>query len=126
MDMQVLDRLAAVFAGVEDDAVAFAEALLAGDCGGGQKQVTEQRLLAGVCLIERVNMRARHKKHVRGCRWIDVGEAVALLVLIDLVRGNCACDDLAEKAIHNAFSVHAAATRAQTPDFFVTRAALAE
>jgi molybdopterin guanine dinucleotide-containing S/N-oxide reductase-like protein len=54
---------------------------------------------------------AGHDEHVDRSPGADVGERIALLVLIDRGRGDASIDDLAEKATHGVTSLHGAPER---------------
>jgi hypothetical protein len=98
--VKVVDGLASVPAGVDDHAVAIAEALGAGDPGRGLEQMAEQRRVLPARVRKRGEMPARSEQHVYRRLRIDVRKCVTLLVLVDGGRGDASLDDLAEEAVH--------------------------
>jgi len=103
--MQMVDCLSAIFAGVDHGAIAFGQALLAGDFCYYPEQVTEQRGVFFGCFREGADVLARDDEHVDGCVRMNVGKGDAQFVFVDAVRGNGSFDDFAEEATHNSFSV---------------------
>ena len=97
--MEMVDGLAAVGAGVEDEAVAVGELFLAGDFGGGGEEVAEDlaMLRRGVRVGDDVALGDEQKVH--GRLGIDVGEAEGVFVLVDASDGDLIADDLAEEAV---------------------------
>ena len=87
--MQVIDRLAAVVARVDDDAVAVRESCFAGDlCGDGQ-QMPQQALVAAAGVRERGDVLARKDQQVGRRLGADVREGVGRVVLVNqLSRGS--------------------------------------
>jgi hypothetical protein len=88
--MQMVHGLAAIFAGVHHDAVAFRQAFVAGDLCCHTHEVTEQRVLLRSGLGKRINMLARNDQHVHGSLGIDVGKGIGVFVLVDGSGGNLA------------------------------------
>ncbi len=99
MHVEVFDRLAAVVAGIDDEAVAFGEVLLAGDLGGGGEQMSDQSGVFGGSVCERGEVLPGDDEDVDGCLRVDVGEGEQLLVLVEASDGDCAGGDLAEEAV---------------------------
>ena len=83
MQMEMVYGLAAVFAGIHHDAVAFREAFVAGDLRGHPEEVTEQSVLIRSGLGKRINMLARNDQNMYGSLGIDVGKGVDAFVLVD-------------------------------------------
>jgi hypothetical protein len=96
VDVEMLDALAAVGAGVDDGAIAFGEPLLAGDFSGSAEKVADERLLFGGDLVERVEVLAGHDEDVDGSLRVDVGEGVAEVVFVNGLGGNFTLEDFAE------------------------------
>ena len=106
MDVQVVDGLATVFAGVDDQAIAFAEAFVAGDLGCGPEQAAEQGAVRSLGLRSGGDVPARHDENVHRRLRVQVGEGVGLLIFEDWLGGNLAGDDFTKQAIHGEISVH--------------------
>ncbi len=100
MKMEVVDGLAAVFSGVDDHAVAFAEALVAGNQGRSVEKVTEEVAVLSVGIVERGKVLAGNDEDVDGRLRVNVREGVAELVLIDGSGGDGSLGDFAEEAGH--------------------------
>jgi hypothetical protein len=105
MDVEMVYGLAAVGAGVEDYAVAVGEAFGPGDLGCGPEEMAEEFFVVGVGFGKGNDVLARGDEDVDGGLGMDVGEGVALVVLVDGGGGNGAVDDLAEEAAHGGFSL---------------------
>ena len=105
VDVEMVDGLAAVAAGVEHHAVAIGEALFAGDLGRGPEEVAQQRLIALISIRERIDVLARHHEHVDRRLRVNVREGIAELVLVDGGGRNGSFNDLAEEAAHGVTSV---------------------
>ena len=94
--MQVLYRLASVFANVGDHAIAFAEAKLL--CNGGDHGEDVRHnggIFSGDC-ISRGDMALGNDQAMHGCLGRNVQKSVAKLVLIYLFRGDFSLDDRTE------------------------------
>jgi hypothetical protein len=104
MEMQVIYGLAAVFAGIDDDAIAFTEAFVSGDCGGCVEEMAENVAVLRAGAIERGPVSAGNDEDVDGSLRMKVGEGVTELVLVDGGRGDGAIGDFAEKAGHGVTS----------------------
>ena len=105
VQMQVIDGLASISAGIDDHAVAGGEILFTGDFGHGPQEMAEQGAVIGGCFCERNDVPARDDKQMHWRLRMDVGEGDALLVFVDACGGNASVDDLAEEAAHTWFSV---------------------
>lgn len=103
--MQMIHRLPAVVAGVDDHAVALAEALVASDLRCSPEKVAEQGGVMCASFGEGDDVLARRDEDVHRRLRIDVGEGIALLVFIDRGGRNTSLDDFAEKATHDGTSV---------------------
>jgi hypothetical protein len=101
MDVNVVDGLSAIFSGVDHGAIALGQPFGAGDFGGCPMEMADQSVVLLISVGNRRNMLARNNKDVdRGLR-IDVGEGVALVVLVDGFGRNTSIDDPAEEATHD-------------------------
>jgi len=101
--MEVVDGLSAVGAGVEDDAVAVGEVLLAGDLGGGGEEVAEEGGVGWNSVGERGDVALGDDEDVDGGLGVDVGEGEGEVVLVEAGDGDGGGGDLAEEA-HKAVS----------------------
>ncbi len=105
VQVEMIDGLAAVGAGVDHHAIAVGEAFRARNISRRNEQVAEQGSVITGAVGERRDVLARHHEEVRGRLRVNVGERNAFLVLVNELRGNGSSDDLAEKAIHNGISL---------------------
>jgi len=80
VQMQMLDGLAAVGAGIHYDAIAVAELLRLGDLSGHPMQVAEQRSVALIGLGHGGDVLARDDEDVDGRLGVQVGESVGQIV----------------------------------------------
>ena len=94
--MEMVDGLAAVIAGVNDYAVALVETFVASDSGCGPEQVTQQGWVMCAGFGERDDVFSRRDENVHGRLWVDVGEGVTLVVLVDGGGWDASIDDFAE------------------------------
>lgn len=101
----MLDGLAAIFSGIDDDAIPLREAFLAGDFCGDPEQMSEERGMVRTGISKRGEMLARNDEDMHGSFGSDVSEGVALLVLIDRRGGDASFNDFAEQTAHGGFSV---------------------
>ena len=97
--MEVVDGLAAIRAGVEDDAIAAVEPICPRDFGGLGKQVAQQRRLRRPGLRQRRDVFLGNDQQMGRRLGAKVGEAEAQLVLVDALGRDAAGDDLSEDAI---------------------------
>ena len=100
VDVEVVNGLAAVARCVDDGAVAFGEIFLAGDFCGGGEELAEEWCVSGGGFSERCDVAARSDEDVRGRGGIDIGEGVAIIVLVDGSGGNGTVNDFAEETAH--------------------------
>ena len=105
VDVDVIDGLAAVMARVDHQAIAFGQAIGAGNLRGGPEQMAKYGAVTFTDLVHRHEMFARRHQHMHRRLRVDIGEGVALLVLVDGCGGDASFDDLAEEATHNGSSV---------------------
>ena len=106
--VEMVDGLAAVFAGVKDDAVASGEVFLASDFGCGPEQVSEEGGMVRTGFGERDDVLARHDEDVHGRLGRNISEGVALVVLKNGRGGNASFNDFAEETAHDGTSVQEA------------------
>ena len=95
----MFDGLAAVGAGVDDEAVAAFEVLGAGDLGGGGEQFAEQGGVLGQGVGMGGDVALRDDEDVHGRLGVDVGEGEGVGIVVQARDGNCSGDDLAEEAV---------------------------
>ena len=105
VNVEMIDGLAAVLAGVDHHPIALGEALGAGDLGRGPQQVSEQRAVTLHALGQRGDMFAGRDQHMHRRLRMKVREGVALLVLVDGRGGDASVNDLAKEATHSETSV---------------------
>ena len=105
VDVEMIDGLAAVGAGVDDDAIAVAQSFCARGVGGHGEQVAKQgRMFAG-SVGKRLEVLPRHHQKMGGRLRVDVSERNAFLVLKEEFCRNGSIDDLAEQTIHSGISL---------------------
>jgi hypothetical protein len=104
MDVQMVDCLAAVFAGVDDYAIAFAEALVASDRRCGVQEMAEQVAVLSGGVVEGSKVFAGNDEDMDGRDRVNVREGVAELVLIDGCGGDGTVGNFAEYAGHGVTS----------------------
>jgi hypothetical protein len=101
----MIDGLAAVGTGVDDDSKAFGQLFSTGNFRSGTHEVTEQGTIILAAIGKRADVLARSDEHVdRGCR-MNVGKGITLVVLVDGGGGNASVNDFAKKAAHGETSV---------------------
>ena len=111
MQMEVVHRLAAFFAGVHHDAIAIREPLLACDLRRGPHQMAQQCAVIFAGCGHGADVFARNNQNVHWRLGVEVGKSVAQVVLINRCRGDLPFDDLAKNATHGVISVHAVRAR---------------
>ena len=97
VDVEMVHGLPAVFAGVDDGAIALGEALASGDLGGDPEQVAEEgarRIFLTICHGN--DVLARGDEDVDRRLRVDVREGVAQIVLINGCGRNASVNDFAE------------------------------
>ena len=98
--MEVFDGLAAVGAGVDDEAVALGEVLLAGDFGGGLQEMAQECGVGGFAVGHGGDVAFGDDEDVGGSLWGDVWEGEGLVVFVEAGYGDGAGGDFAEEAVH--------------------------
>ncbi len=83
VDVEMIDGLAAVRAGVDHHAVAVSETLVAGNLRRREQQVSEQPRMLFAGVRQRGNMFPGHHKKVHRRLRVDVAERDAAVVLVD-------------------------------------------
>ena len=99
--MDVVDSLAAIRSRINDSAISLRKALGASDFRCGPLQVPEELLLLLLCVSDRCDVFSWDDKNVHGRLRLDVGEGVAVLILVYGFRRDASIDDLAEDAVHD-------------------------
>ena len=105
MDVEMVYRLAAVFACVDYYAIAFREALFASQICGYPQQVTEEGGMFFARFGQRNEMFTGRNQEMYGGLGVNIGEGVTAVVLIFGIRRYASLNDLAEKAGHDRTSV---------------------
>jgi len=77
VDVEMLDGLAAVLAGVDHQAVSLGEAFVARHLSGGPEQVAEQKAVALIGIVQGGDVFARHHQQMHGRLRMKVGKGVA-------------------------------------------------
>jgi len=103
--MKMLDRLAAVFTGVDHYTIALFKALLLGDLRCRPEKMAQQRTIAMQAIGHGAKVVPGNNQHMHRSLRVDIGEGVALIVFIDGGGWDAPIDDLAEEATHGASSV---------------------
>jgi len=77
VDVEMIHALAAVFSGIEYQAIALGgEALVTGNLRGGPKQMAEQRAITRIGIIQRADVFAWRHQHMHGRLRVKVREGV--------------------------------------------------
>jgi hypothetical protein len=100
----MIHGLAAVCAGVDNDAVAFSESLVARNFGRSLEEMAEEVAVFNAGIVQRGKVFAGNDEDVDGRLRMNIGEGVAQLVLIDSGRGNGAIGNFAKEAGHGVTS----------------------
>jgi hypothetical protein len=100
VEVEVVDGLAAVGAGVEDEAVAVVEAVGAGELAGGKQEMAEEFVVRCSSAREGSDVLFGDKEDVRWGLRMDVREGEDGVVFVETLGGDDAGDDLAEEAGH--------------------------
>jgi hypothetical protein len=100
MKVEVIDGLSSVFAGVDDDAVAFGEALVVGNQGRSEEKMTEEVSVLCARVVERGKVLAGDDEDMDGSLRVNVGECVAERILVDGCGGDGTFGNFAEEAGH--------------------------
>jgi hypothetical protein len=101
MDMDMIDGLSAIFAGVDYGAIALCQPFGAGYFGGCPMKMADQGVVLVAGVGDGCDVLARNDKDVYGRLRINVGEGVALFVLVDGFGRNTSIDDLAKETTHD-------------------------
>jgi hypothetical protein len=96
VDVEMVDGLAAVFSGVDHQAVTLDQALLAGYLGGSPQKVSEQLAIRLIGVVHRGEVFTWRDQDMDGRLGVNVGEGVAELVLVDRLGGDASVNDFAK------------------------------
>jgi hypothetical protein len=105
VDVEMVYRLAAVFACVDYYAIAFREALFASQICGYPQQVAEEGGMFFARFGQRNEMFTGRNQEMYGGLGVNIGEGITAVVLIFGIRRYASLNDLAEKAGHDRTSV---------------------
>ena len=98
--MEMVYHLAAVFARIDDDAIAAIQLPRTGEIGSGRHHMPQQLSVFGHRLRLGDDVLLRNDEQVgRGLR-VDIGKSDAEIVFKDTVRRNFALYDLAEQTVN--------------------------
>ena len=100
MQVKVVDGLAAVGAGVDDDAETVVEMLLLCNFRCSVEQLAEEFGFAGRGVREGAEVLFGDDQNMHGGLRIDVREGEHVVVLKEARDGDCAGGDFAEEAVH--------------------------
>src|SRR5258706_6816831 len=90
---------------VDDGTEAIGRAGVAGEAPGDDEHLAERRLVGGLRVVERRDVRFRHEQDMHRRLRADVVERDHLVVLVDLLRRDLAADDFAKNAIRLIFQL---------------------
>jgi hypothetical protein len=105
VDVEMVYRLATIFACVDYYAIAFREALFASQICCHPQEVTEEGGMFFACFGQRNEVFAGRDQEMYGGLGVNIGKGVTAVVLIFGIRRNASLNDLAEKAGHDRTSV---------------------
>ena len=100
VEMEMVDSLATMLSGIDHSPIPVLEAFRPSDFGCGPMQIPDQGIVLLACVGDGSNVLAGNDKDVNGGLRIDVGEGIALVILIDGLGGDASIDDPAEDAAH--------------------------
>ncbi len=104
VEVEVMDRLAAILTAVGDDAIAVRKSFGGSDSGNDLKDAGDIGTILPGHTVSRGDVQLRHDENVGGGHGSNVAESVHQLVLKHLLRGDVSGDDLAKQAIHKQMS----------------------
>ena len=96
VDMQMMNRLAAIVAAVDHSAKALRESFAACNLSSNPLEMAKQDAVFRRGMRERDDVASRDNQHMHRRLRVDVREGDCLLVLVEKFRGKRAVDDLAE------------------------------
>ncbi len=102
----MVDCLSTVFAGVDHGSIALRQSFGTRDLGGCPMKVADQGAMPLARMCNRLDVLTRNNEDMHRRLRIDVGEGVALVVLVNGLGRNASIDNLAEEAAHFGFSLH--------------------
>jgi len=94
--VKVIHGLPPILSRVDHRAVSAGQPFLTRDLCRYQMEMAQQGTVFGGGMFNRSQVCARNNQHVNGRLRIDIREGVALLILVDGLRGNASIDDSAE------------------------------
>jgi len=100
VEMEMVDSLATMLPGIDHSPIPVLEAFRSSDFGCGPMQMPDQGIVLFACVGDGSNVLAGNDKDVNGGLRIDVGEGIALVILIDGLGGDASIDDSAKDAAH--------------------------
>jgi len=96
MQMQVVHCLSAIRATVQHHAVALRKSLLSRDLCSHAQQMPQQRVMSLLRLGKRDNVLPWHDQYVDRRLWVNIGEGITKLILIDRCRRDRSIRDAAK------------------------------
>jgi len=99
VQVDVIDSLATIVAGIDDEPVALIQVLFPGDVGGFQHQIPQYFRVALIGVLYGGNVLFRDYQYMGWSRGADIMKGTYLVVFVDLVSGYVPCDNFAEQAI---------------------------
>jgi hypothetical protein len=103
MHMEVEDGLSGARTDVEDGAVSVFDVALAGNLRGDEMAAANDFCVAGLGLFQTRKVFLGNDENMRGRLRVNVFEGEDVIVFVNLLRGEFAPDDAAEKAIGTGF-----------------------
>ncbi len=98
--MDVVDGLAAVLSSIDHGAIAILQPFGAGNFRRSPMQMADQRIVLFPGVSDGGHVFAGNDEDVHRCLRIDIGESIALVILIDGFGRNASINDLAKDAAH--------------------------
>ena len=100
VDVEVVYGLATMLSRIDHSAIATMEPFRPGDLGCGPMQVADQRIVLFAGVGDGGDVLAGNDKDVNRGLWIDIGEGIALVVLVYGLGGNASINDLTKDTAH--------------------------
>jgi hypothetical protein len=100
VEVDVVDGLATMLSCIDNSAIALLEAFGAGNLSRGPMQMANQRIVLFSRMRDRGYVLAGYDQDVHGRLWIDVGEGVALVILVNGFGGDASIDNPAKETAH--------------------------
>jgi hypothetical protein len=105
MQMEVVNGLSAMLAGVDDDAIPARQVLSSCELGRSRHEMTEQLAVVGIGLTHGADVLAWNDEQMHGRLGMNIGEGVAKFILINGMGRNGSVNDLAKEAAHIGISL---------------------